>query len=251
MALALLGAGHRVVATGRDGMRINAFLKESAARVGDGRALGIVASVRSVNECEFVVRETLAQFGRIDALVNNAGVHQAATAERPKFFEIADDEWTAIVDTHLNGTFYMTRKVVPHLLAAGWGRIVNHETSYATMLRPGFTPYGAAKAGVEVATAAWAHELAGSGVTVNAILPGGVADVPRISAEFHPDRSKLVGPHRMGPPICWLMSDASAGYSGCRVTARHWDSNVSDLENVERAISPAGFAKITAERIAE
>jgi NAD(P)-dependent dehydrogenase (short-subunit alcohol dehydrogenase family) len=241
MAFALLDAGHCVVGTGRDEARLSRFIVESEARAGTARVLGISANVRSPDDCALVVAATLRRFARIDAVVNNAGVHQPATGNRPKFYEIANDDWTAIVDTHLNGAFHMARAVVPHLLAAGWGRIVNHETSYETMLRPGFTPYGAAKAGVEVATAGWAAELHGTGVTVNAILPGGVADVPRISADAYPDRSRLVPPERMGPPVCWLMSEASDDITGRRVTARRWDPLATDAENVERAVSPVGF----------
>lgn len=241
MALALLVAGHRVVAFGRTKETVDGFVAESERLHGAGRALGVAGSVRSVEDCTRVVQCTIERFGRIDGLVNNAGVHLPTTGRRPKFYELTVDDWFSIVDTHLNGAFRMTRAVVPYLLERGWGRIVNHETSYETMHRPGFTPYGAAKAGLEIATAAWALELSGTGVTVNAILPGGVANVARISADAFPDRTKLVQPEEMGPPMLWLMSEAADGFTGRRVTAHNWNPSASNEENAGRAISPAGW----------
>jgi NAD(P)-dependent dehydrogenase (short-subunit alcohol dehydrogenase family) len=241
MALALLAAGHRVVVFARGKEAVDEFVATAGERWDDGRVLGVAGSVRSASDCEHVVETTLRRFGEIGGLVNNAGVHLPATRGRPKFYELPEEQWRSIVDTHLNGSFLMARAVVPHLLERGWGRIVNHETSYDTMLRAGFTPYGAAKAGLEAATAGWADELAGTGVTVNAILPGGVANVPRITADVYPDRSKLVQPDVMGPPIVWLMSRASDGINGYRFTSRLWNADASDEENVRVAGARAGW----------
>jgi 3-oxoacyl-[acyl-carrier protein] reductase len=215
MAEALLAADHRVVVVSRRPEAVEAFV----ASVGGRGAFGVVGSVRSADDCDRAVRATVERFGRVDALINNAGVHLAVD-ERPKFYELAEEQWRSIVDTHLTGAFLMTRAVMPYLLAQGWGRIVNHETNYDTMVRAGFSPYGAAKAGLEAATVGWAAELIGTGVTVNAILPGGMANVERISAHVYPDRVKLVQPDVMGPPIVWLMSDAADATTGVRITAR-------------------------------
>jgi NAD(P)-dependent dehydrogenase (short-subunit alcohol dehydrogenase family) len=241
MALALLAAGHRVAVMARSKDAVDEFIGIVRARWGDERVLGITGSVRSASDCERAVAATVQRFGTVEGLLNNAGVHLPATADRPKFYELAEEQWRSIVDTHLNGSFLMARAVVPHLLARGWGRIVNHETSYDTMLRAGFTPYGAAKAGLEAATAGWAGELEGTGITVNAILPGGVANVPRITSEAFPDRSKLVQPELMGPPIVWLMSRASDGISGHRFSARLWNPDAPDEENIRIAGARAGW----------
>jgi 3-oxoacyl-[acyl-carrier protein] reductase len=241
MTLALLAAGHRIVVMSRTQHAIDELIATATAR-GDGeRAHGVAGSVRSNEDCQHAVRDAIARFGRIDGLVNNAGVDVSTDKPNPKFFELSEDQWRAIVDTHLTGAFLMTRAIVPHLIAQGWGRIVNHETSYSTMLRPGFSAYGAAKAGLEAATVGWAQDLEGTGVTVNAILPGGVANVARISAQAFPNRDQLVQPEVMGPPIIWLISEASGTLTGYRITARQWEPDASEAENLAAAAIPAGW----------
>jgi len=107
-------------------------------------------------------------------------------------------------------------------------------------------PYGPSKAALEAATAAWAEELAGTGVTVNEILPGGAADVPRISRDVFPDRSKLVPPEALVGPILWLTSIASNDITGHRITANRWDRMASDEQNLRDAAEPAGWRSATA-----
>jgi NAD(P)-dependent dehydrogenase (short-subunit alcohol dehydrogenase family) len=109
------------------------------------------------------------------------------------------------------------------------------------MLRAGMNPYGPSKAAVEAATVAWADDLKGTGVTVNELLPGGAADVPRMSAEFYPDRSKLVSPDVMTAPLLWLASPAADGFSGRRIVANRWDPQASVEANLRDAAELAGW----------
>ena len=88
-----------------------------------------------------------------------------------------------------------------------WGRIVNNTTSYRTMHR--VLPYGAVKAAFESMSAVWALQLEGSGITVNVLVPGGPTDTPFISDGAGWPRDKMLRPQIMGPPIRWLMSDAT------------------------------------------
>ena len=103
----------------------------------------------------------------------------------------------------------MAKAVAPALVAQGWGRIVNIVTSHFTMVMDGFSPYGPAKAALEAATVVWSKDLADTGVTVNALLPGGPGNTRMIPLEEVPDRSKLVQPEVMMAPIVWLMSAES------------------------------------------
>jgi 3-oxoacyl-[acyl-carrier protein] reductase len=242
MALALLASGHRVAIVSRTTAALDDVRAEAAASGAADRLLTVTGSVREPADCARTVDATVERFGRVDGLVNNAGVHLPTDAPAPPFHDLTEEQWRAIVETHLFGAFSMTRLVVPHLLAQGWGRIVNHETSYATMVRAGFSAYGAAKAGLEAATVAWSEELRGTGVTVNAILPGGAANVPRISERLFRDRAKLVQPQQMGAPIAWLLSDASGDVTGCRITASAWDPVAAEVPNRAAAVTPAGWS---------
>lgn len=243
MVLALHAAGHSVVAVGRTG----------AADFSESDRLAIVrADVTSPSDCEAVVKRTVERFGAVDALVNNAGINmptRVATLqmkEGPRFYELTVDQWRAIMRTNVDGAFFMARLVAPHLVERGWGRIVNHVTSYRTMVRGGETPYGPSKAALESMTAVWANELTGTGITVNALLPGGAADTRMIAREVVADRSKLVPPSMMEGPIRWLISEASDGITGHRFIAASWDANASDEENVAKAGSVAGWPESAA-----
>ena len=129
----------------------------------------------------------------------------------------------------------MTRAAVPPMLRAGWGRIVNISMNHSTMCRAGFSPYGPSKAALESETIIWAQDLHGTGVTVNALLPGGATLTGMIPdtmpASF---RSTLLDPAIMVPPLLWLISSAADALSGCRVTANRWEDG-TPLAAVESA----------------
>lgn len=130
-----------------------------------------------------------------------------------------------MVATKLVGCFLVARAVVPMMLRAGGGRIVNISIDEETMVRGGFVPYGPAGAGVEALSRVMAADLAGSPVTVDILLPGGRGtrtgmvpdDVP---AEV---RDRLQDPAVMGPPIVWLASDQAAGMHDRRIVAADFD----------------------------
>lgn len=246
MTLVLLEAGHRVVAAGRTQATLDE-LSAAARRAGThDRLLAAVGDVGVPADCAAIVARTIDRFGGVDALVNNAGVNLPTAVRRadPKFWKVDVADWRRIIDTNVNGSFYMAHAVAPHLIARGWGRIVNHITSLRTMIRPGDTPYGPSKAALEAMTTAWAGEFTGTGVTVNAIMPGGAADTRMIAPELVPDRARLVQPAVMGPPVCWLVSPKSDGFTGYRITAEYWDPNASDQANLAKAAAETGWKEL-------
>ena len=101
-----------------------------------------------------------------------------------------------------------------------WGRIINTSMNYSTMRRRGFTPYGPSKAALESETQIWAQELVGTGVTVNAILPGG-ATLTGMIPDSYPEagRKSLLDPDIIVPPLLYLASGASDGLTGKRFDA--------------------------------
>ena len=243
IVLALLQDGHRVVATGQNAATL-AEVVRAAREAGHGaNVLGLTGDVASPADCERVVAETVASFGTVDAVVNNAGIALPThtPADKWTFNDISIDFWRRLIDVNVNGPFFMVKAAAPHLNGKGWGRVINQITSLRSMIRAGETPYGPSKAALEAMTSAWADEYAGTGVTVNALLPGGAADTRMILASAIPDRSKLIRPEAMAAPIRWLMSPASNGFTGMRLLASEWDPSLPDDENVRRSSDEAGW----------
>ena len=239
MALGLARAGIRVVATAA---RESAEIEALAAEAGIGMIQPLLADVASEADAQRCVATALDRYGRLDILVNNAGrgmkyVSENFMTEPTRFWEVVPETWRIVIDTNVNGPFLMARAAAPHMLHAGWGRIVNVSMSHSTMRRPGFSPYGPSKAAVESETIIWAQDLRGTGVTVNALLPGGATLTGMIPASFPQEsRSGLLDPVIMVPPLLWLMSEAADDYSGCRITANQWDAG-----NPHAAIEGAGW----------
>jgi NAD(P)-dependent dehydrogenase (short-subunit alcohol dehydrogenase family) len=225
MTLGLATAGASVIATAA---RELGEIENLRAAAPDGKIVPVIADVTKEDDCARVMATAIERFGRLDILVNNAGrgmkyVSEHFMTEPARFWETAPDIWRLIIDTNVVGPFLMARAAVPTMLAAGWGRIVNISMNTETMRRRGFSPYGPSKAALESETIIWAQDLAGSGVTVNALLPGGATLTGMIPKSF-PDhlRSKLIDPAVMVPPLLWLASTKSDGVTGRRFVAAQW-----------------------------
>jgi len=224
MASGLALAGCRVLGTQA---RNPSELLALAAFAPD-RILTLRADVSDPGDCERLVEAALSRFGRLDILVNNAGRGMRTISERflvepARFWQADIDAWRAIVDTNVNGPFFMARAAVPPMLKAGWGRIVNISISHETMRRSGFSPYGPSKAALESASVIWAQDLAGTGVTVNVLLPGGATRTGMIPKEMPAQlASSLLDPAIVVPPLLYLASARSDGVTGRRFVAKSW-----------------------------
>lgn len=238
MTVGLLKAGHRVAAVGRAPEAMERLRRQAREGGWEAQLYAAPGDIRSTEACRSIVEGTIARFGAVDVLVNNAGANVAAKAS-DRFYDVALEDWDAVIQTNLNAPFYLARLVAPLLVERGWGRIVNHVTSFPTMIRAAYTPYGPSKAALEAATLAWSAELDGTGVTVNAILPGSAADTRRVATEGGRDRSNLVPPSAMVAPILWLISPAADGITGRRLVAKQWSAGAPDEQNVAAALSPA------------
>ena len=110
------------------------------------------------------------------------------------------------------------------------------------MRRAGFFPYGPSKAALESETIIWAQDLAGTGVTVNSLLPGGPTDTGMVPNDIAPHlREQLLAPTIMVPPLVWLSSSAADGITGRRFVANLWDSSVPSGQAAEKASAIAGW----------
>jgi NAD(P)-dependent dehydrogenase (short-subunit alcohol dehydrogenase family) len=237
MALELAAAGCKVVICGSaDTPELRATASDAEALV-SGSILVHVADVADPAACDGLVAATLARFGRIDVLINNAGrgmrlISETFNTVPTKFWEAKPDDWRAIIDANLNGAFYMARAVAPHMVSQGFGKIINISTSDQTMVRRGYSPYGPSKAALEAASRVWAQDLEGTGVDVNVYLPGGAADTDLLppSGVRRGADGNLLPSSIMRRAIGWLCSDASNGQTGGRYIARLWDDALPATE---------------------
>lgn len=230
----LLKAGAKIVATasGRDPSEMPRAQKDADA-LAPGRFVSLKADVRNYDDCTATVDLALKTFGRIDVLINNAGRGTAeyrlgiAGQNAPKFWDVPVEGWKAIIDTNLTGVFQMTRATIPHMLERNFGKIFSISTSLTTMSNPGLSPYGASKAGLEMSHVIWAKELAGTGIDVNILLPGGASDTPFISQAMSKGavgtRKHLLPGDIIVPPAVWLCADTTNGTTGRRIIAKYWD----------------------------
>ena len=131
------------------------------------RALAVQADVSKSEDVERLVQEALDDFGRIDALVNNAGITRDNLIMRMK-----EEDWDAVLATNLKGVFLCTKAVTKGMMKQRSGRVINMTSVVGVMGNAGQANYAAAKAGVIGLTKATAKELASRGITVNAIAPG-------------------------------------------------------------------------------
>lgn len=247
MALGLLQHDVAVAAVDRDAAPLEE-LSAAAQRSGHAAALLTITSDLTLpGAAERIGMQVLARFGRMDILVNNVGMGQSVVwkdrwIHPVRFWNIEPDQWRLYFKTNTDTQFLMARMVAPYMMRQGWGRIVNVTTSLGTMLRSGNAPYGPSKAAAEAMTAIMAAELAKTGVTVNAITPGGLTNTNQhLEAHTPFDRAKMLQPEIMVPPLLWLVSDAASNVTSRRFVAVRWDSALPPEEAAAIASAPVGW----------
>jgi NAD(P)-dependent dehydrogenase (short-subunit alcohol dehydrogenase family) len=224
MAQALSRAGARVAVAGRDRARAQA----TATQLGPA-AVAIELDVRSEESVHEAVGETERALGGIEMLVNNAGIGMRTVnprflTEPQPFWEVPPAGFRDVLETKVTGCFLVARAVVPRMLGAGGGRVVNISMNEQTMTRRGFVPYGPSGAGVEALSRVMAADLDGTPVTVNILLPGGATATGMIPDDVSREaREAMLDPAIIGPPIVWLASDAAAGVHDQRLVATEFE----------------------------
>ncbi len=254
MSLALAEAGARVAMIDIDEDVLKAAARDVEAAGGQGCALDIVCDVTSADAAASAVDTVLARFGRLDMLVNDAVVGPERISDQffhnpPKFWELDDALWRQMLDVNVFGPQLMARTAAPAMIEAGRGRIVNITTSLNTMYRAGAGCYGPSKAALEAHTRIMAHDLEGTGVTANILIPGGPVNTRMIPEASGVARDALIQPAVMRAPVVWLCSDDSDGVNGMRFIALQWDPALPREERIEKAGAPAAWPQLGAQSV--
>ena len=179
--------------------------------------LPVQGDVSSFEDCERIAKEIFDKFGKIDVLVNNAGITKDMLLMRMK-----PEDFSSVVDVNLIGTFNMTRNVVPYMVKAKSGRVVNISSVVGIEGNAGQTNYSASKAGIIGFTKSLARELGSRNILVNAVAPGFIeTDMTAVLSDSVRDEiAKKISLRRMGSAedvagvVEFLCSDASSYVTG-------------------------------------
>jgi 3-oxoacyl-[acyl-carrier protein] reductase len=211
VALALAEAGAEVVVNyARSAEAAEAVVAEILAA--GGQAYALKADVAEEDAVEAMVKSVLERSGRIDVLINNAGITRDGLLMRMK-----TDDWQAVINLNLTGVFLCTRAVTRTMLKQKSGRIINITSVVGLMGNAGQANYAAAKAGVVGLTRSAAKEMASRGITVNAVAPGFIAtdmtkdlDAEAILAAI--PLGRFGNPEQVAGTVRFLAADPAAAY---------------------------------------
>jgi NAD(P)-dependent dehydrogenase (short-subunit alcohol dehydrogenase family) len=210
--------GARVVLADVDDARGNALAKELGA-------MYVHCDVGDKIDVDAMVQKTLAKHGRIDVLVNNAGIFKAAP-----FLEVTEEDFDAVIRVNLKGAFLVAQAVAREMVKTGGGSVVNMSSVNAVMAIPSIASYNMSKGGINQLTRAMALALADQGVRVNAVAPGTIATELAAKAVLTSEDAKarilsrtpmkrLGTPDEIADVVAYLASDASSYLTGEIITA--------------------------------
>jgi 3-oxoacyl-[acyl-carrier protein] reductase len=234
----LAANGASVVLTARSKAQVDAVA--AALQANGATAIGIATDVADPNQVSALVEATLAQLGRIDIVVNNAGIIWPVE----DVIKSKADEWTYNLQVNLFGPYYLTRQVLPRMIEQKYGRIVNVSSGAAINPIVGASAYSTSKAGMDMLTKAVALEIPNSGVTINSFHPGMVDTEMQVdlrsvdtSAEsfdlnrFHDAHQQglLRSPTAVAHAITWLAGPWSQEHNGkiFRIADEEWIRQVN------------------------
>jgi NAD(P)-dependent dehydrogenase (short-subunit alcohol dehydrogenase family) len=214
VARALAAEGAEVVVCGRRASALE-VTREQIANSG-GHALVAPADLANAEDIRRLIATVRGRFGRLDVLVNNAGI----LGPHARLADYPDDDWDAVVAVNLTAVFRVSKAALP-LMSRG-GSIINVSSGVGRVGRAGWGAYCVSKFGVEGMTQVLAEELRDQGIRVNAVNPGGTRTAMRAAAYPDEDPETLPTPDDLVPIFVFLASAESEGMTGRSLDARGW-----------------------------
>ena len=214
LALAFTREGASIVINSRSEERIRPVAREAESL--DAEVLALAADVSKSADVERLVGATVERFGRIDVLVNNAGV----LGPRVPIEAYPEDEWRRVIDANLTGLFLVTKAAIPHMPEGG--SIINVVSGVSVEGRAGWGAYSVSKFGVEGITQILASELEGRRIRANAVDPGGMRTEMRAAAYPDEDPMTRITPEKNTDVFLYLASERSRGVTGQRFKAQEF-----------------------------
>lgn len=214
IAVRLAASGAAVAACAREDHAAGVAAEIVAA---GGRAEALSADVTSADQSQAAVRAALDTFGRIDVLVNNAGIARDQLLMRMK-----PEEWDAVIATNLTAAYSCTQAVLRPMLRQRWGRVINVGSVVGQSGNPGQANYAASKAGLIGFSKALAQEVAARGITVNVVAPGfietdmtaAMGDAARAALAARIPAARLGQPEDVAAAVCYLASEEASYITG-------------------------------------
>jgi NAD(P)-dependent dehydrogenase (short-subunit alcohol dehydrogenase family) len=204
------------------------------ADVTGARTLAVAADVTDRAGVEAAVVRVHEQFGRVDLLVNNAGLMDA---DEVPVWQADPDQWWAVVESHIRGAQLLVHAVVPGMVARGHGRVVNIGSGMGIRAHGDYSAYSVAKSGLMRVTEALAESAAGTGVTAFDVAPGVVRTAMSTSMAMHADRTDWTPPERVVDVLAAIAAGELDQWSGRLVSAM-----ADDLAELRRT-RPEGTAR--------
>ncbi len=220
---ALAAKGFTVVAMGRNPAHFTTAL-ESLPPENRERVTFIVGDVRDEESVRSTILATTERFGRLDVLVNSAGVSMNAKRE---LVATSSDEWRRIMETNLTGTYLMCREALPHLLKSPRGYILNVQSTAAHRSGPGTSLYAASKFGVRAMTDALIEEYRNTPLRISSVSPGPVATSiwdHKLVPPGADERARMIRPSDIADVFIWLL-ERPAHLHIPDITVTPWTSN--------------------------
>ncbi|REJ67101.1 MAG: 3-oxoacyl-[acyl-carrier-protein] reductase [Planctomycetota bacterium] len=219
MAVRLGAAGAKVACLARNAEKLAETVAAVAAAGGEAEALP--CDVKSGEDVEKIVEQVAENWGRLDIVVNNAGITRDTLVPR-----MSDDDWDDVISTNLRGPFLFTRAATRPMMSQRYGRIINISSVSGLMGNPGQANYSASKAGLIGFTRTVARELAKRKITVNAICPGFIESEmsAALGDKILDEAKKRIPANRLGTPeevadvVLFLASDAGSYITGQVIT---------------------------------